>query len=98
MDHGMKSFYSQNGNSDLARFIRIAIGMAFCPLTKIKKGYELLQGLSKALQPKFQKFGVEFMDYYTKTWFRNRNYSLPSWNFYFHRGATTNNFNEGIFH
>ena len=89
----MKSVYSQPENSKLAVFIRASIGLPYVPLNRINEGVKLLQELAKELKGKQYDFGQKFVSYMMTTWI-NGNFEPSTWNFYAHRGITTNNNNE----
>ena len=106
VDAGLKSEYSDvKGNDHLVALIVGAIGMAYVPLeshnvvgnNSIKDGYKLLKEIAQKLPAgKQKKFGKNFLHYFKTTWLaEDGNFPPEEWNFYLHKGATTNNFNEG---
>ena len=61
----------------------------------LKAAMNVLQNLAAKLpKGKQRKFGKDFLQYFKKTWI-NGSFPPETWNFYGHRGATTNNYNEG---
>ena len=57
--------------------------------------YKVLQSLAKKLpNGKQEQFGISFLKYIKDTWLFGK-FPPETWNMYMHRGATTNNFNEG---
>ena len=95
VDLGFKGKYSKTEFVELANVVRAAIGLPYVPLEDIEKGFNHLKKLAKELKGKDQsKFGREFIAYVKKTWMEG-NYAPETWNYYNHRGVTTNNHHEG---
>ena len=93
---GFKGKYSQKGYEKLASLVRAAIGIAYVPIELIQNGAatKVLKNIAKELKGKQRKFAKDFISYIEKVWI-NGNFSLESWNYYNHRGITTNNRHEG---
>ena len=96
VDLGFKGKYSKAGFEKLAGLVRSAIGLPYVPLEMIRNGdaMNVLKKIAKELKGKQRKFANDFVKYVEKVWIKG-NYSLESWNFYNHRGITTNNHHEG---
>ena len=95
VDNGYKSDYNKKEFSDFASFIRACIGLSFVPLDRLEtEAMSILRNMAKQLQKRHQKFANEFLDYISKVWIHG-NYKPSTWNFYQHKGVTTNNFAEG---
>ena len=105
VDAGLKSAYSERGNDKLVALIVCAIGMAYVPLeshnvvgnNSIKNAYNIMKKIAKQLpEGKQYIFGISFLQYFKDTWMKeDGNFPPTEWNFFLHKGATTNNFNEG---
>ena len=104
---GLKSYYSRSKKCLLnpkkkdkkgeafSIFIRASIGMAYLPVKKLDKGFEILEELALDLRgKKIKEFGQKFLIYYKNTWL-DGNYGRKSWNMFQHKGITSNNVSEG---
>ena len=92
---GFKGKYSKVEYAKLAGLVRAAIGLPYVPLKDLDKGFNHLKKMASELKGKSQQeFGKNFISYIKNTWM-DGNYDRESWNYYQHRGVTTNNHQEG---
>ena len=92
---GLKTQYSKTKDDALSELIVAAIGMAYVPIEELKNAMKILKKLASKLPTGKQKnFGKDFLKYYQDTWISGH-FSPESWNYWGHKGATTNNYNEG---
>ena len=97
VDAGLKSAYSVKGNDKLVALIVSAIGMAYVPLKSQKNAFNIMKQIARQLpKGKQYEFGKTFLKYFKDTWMQeDGNFPPAEWNFFLHKGSTTNNYNEG---
>ena len=91
----LRSEYSKKKNAAFANFIRACVGISFVPLNQLDNALNVLRRMGRELkEQKFRDFSKNLVDYLNTFWLNGR-YSRESWNHFVHRGASTNNANEG---
>ena len=81
----MKSIYSTN--IQLTVVVRMAIGLPYCPIERIKDGeaMKLLKAeANKITEQSVKTLANKFLKYVEKTWI-NGNYPPETWNYYLRR-------------